>query len=1013
MTDTAWQVLRGLVAWQVGDIPRLPLARARDGGPEEGDWLAAQRLQALVSAFHHGSPLALGWLRARAGGPVQVIAAGQALMGGADGGQVLLTLPAGARGDPLPADGAGAALAQLPCWIRLGGIIEPLAAGIGGPALTGRDQAPRRDQEARPSLEDGLLTAWSGPFGWVVLAEPVSPESLDALTDDVSLAQLRAQQRDDPQSTIAAQRLEARHAELRQAAATGLWRVHLLAGGESPQAAAQLAGLLCASVDLDGLPYVLAPVPGDGSLDKLLDVPSSAAADSPADGGPGLRGQDLPGLRAPFYSSSRMLAAVARPPSREVPGVRFVLRPEFDVTPESIEPVGAPSGTAAAPVPLGIVLDGNRMPAGTLAVPRSSLNRHTFVCGATGAGKSQTVRALLEAATAAGLPWLVVEPAKAEYAAGMAARLPGAEVVRIRPGSADEVAAGISPLEPAPGPGGVRYPLQTHADLVRALFLAAFEPYEPFPQVIAAALTRCYEQAGWDLALGEPMVDGGTPAYPSLGDLQRAAEQVVAEIGYGPDISKDVGGFIKVRLSSLRLGTTGRFFEGGHPLDFAALLERNVVLEIEDVGDDKDKAFLMGMVVVRLAEHLRLHQRQAGPAAPGLRHLTVIEEAHRLLRSAQPGVGQGTAVHAVEMFADLLAEIRAYGEGLIVAEQIPAKLIDDVIKNTAVKVVHRLPAADDRDAVGATMNLTDDQSQYLVTLTPGEAAVFTDGMDYPVLVRMPDGTPREAGPPAELASPARIVAPRSATCGRDCQEVPCTLRDMRAAQRVLRAHPVITLWAEYSVLGHLTAWHMPLPAQELESLMAGLPRRERDCAISHAVDAAVAARVAVISSRVSPAALAGHVTAAIRATIDERSLLCALPSKETVWLAPCYRWAVVLEKLQELHAQNPDAPRHPDSGSWEQTYGRPIPGPTCAAQLHTVSRWYKNDTRDTRECWQVVLGSQEPPALELAVGARRGDPDWNQRLADGLEWFEDVHFPLIYLATSPPDGETPPSEGKS
>jgi uncharacterized protein len=104
------------------------------------------------------------------------------------------------------------------------------------------------------------------------------------------------------------------------------------------------------------------------------------------------------------------------------------------------------------------------------------------------------------------------------------------------------------------------------------------------------------------------------------------------------------------------------------------------------------------------------------------------------------------------MFADLLAEVRAYGEGLVIAEQIPAKLIPDVIKNTAVKIVHRLPAKDDRDAVGATMNLQPAQSAYLVTLRPGEAAVFTDGMDHPLLARMPDGTAREAAP-AVAASP--------------------------------------------------------------------------------------------------------------------------------------------------------------------------------------------------------------------------------------------------------------------
>ncbi len=126
--------------------------------------------------------------------------------------------------------------------------------------------------------------------------------------------------------------------------------------------------------------------------------------------------------------------------------------------------------------------------------------------------------------------------------------------------------------------------------------------------------------------------------------------------------------------------------------------------------------------------------------APGLRHVSVFEEAHRLLRRPEEHRGSGATTHAVEMFAGLLAEIRAYGEGLVIAEQIPAKIIPDAVKNTAVKIVHRLPAADDRETVGATMNMTDAQSRYLVTLPPGQAAVFTDGMDYPVLAAMPDGT---------------------------------------------------------------------------------------------------------------------------------------------------------------------------------------------------------------------------------------------------------------------------------
>src|SRR6266536_1549795 len=783
----AWDALGGLDAYRITEIPRRPEPGPGPAPAEPDDPGRIQRLAALVAAYHAGalppgpsgagtrgdgsSAVAIGWVRHDTDGPVQLLAAGPGLVGSDEGREVFLALPGGARARPLGRGSLTGLMARLPAWRAIGGISDGL--------LPGDERRP--DGRRAPSLEECLLAAWPGPFGWLLVAEPLSAAEIGKLAEELAQREQYATGDSDrfPGRATAARRLSLRHGEMRRGASSGMWRIWLLAGGADTEAATRVAGLVCASADLSGLPYAITPDarPARG-LREALEDPDAA---EPSAGGDAVAAH-------PFCASSELVGVLCRPPEREMPGIRLPLRPDFDVTQETV------AGRAA--ITVGEILDRNRRPAGSLTLPLDSLNRHVFVSGATGSGKSQTVRALLEAATAAGIPWLVVEPAKAEYRL-MAARLAGtggpgaggaamARVVRIRPGESDAIAAGLNPLEPAADGAGRRFPLQTHADLVKALFIATFRSDEPFPQVLSAALTRVYEEAGWDLALGETVAADANPGYPSLTDLQRAAIRVVREIGYSQRITDDVLGFIKVRLSSLRLGTTGRFLEGGHQLDFGALLDGNAVLEIEDVGDDSDKAFLMGTVLIRLAEHLRMASRSGLRGSAGLRHLTVIEEAHRLLRRQETGAPAGAAAHAVEMFAGLLAEIRAYGEGLIIAEQIPDRLVPDVIKNTAVKITHRLPAADDREAVGEA----------------GEAAT---------------------------ATPAAVVRPRSITCGADCASRPCTLRDMRVAQRALDEYPPVRLWTELSVLAHLTGWPMPVPRTALLSLLQMMPSRLRNC----------------------------------------------------------------------------------------------------------------------------------------------------------------------------------------
>jgi DNA helicase HerA-like ATPase len=749
-----------------------------------------------------------------------------------------------------------------------------------------------------------VLTAIMGrPFGWLVVAEPT--DRLDA-----EVAELRGQvtvlrQHDEERFRFDAQLAERRLAELDAFREAGLWTVRVLAGAAAPDELALLAPVLAGAADLGHHPYRLGPARAARSLAEAL---ASAAPGSGA------------GAGVPFRATAGVLTALAGLPRREVPGLRVLDTGYFDLTSETEARADPADRPAALPLSLGAILDARDQPAGEFRVPLPTLNRHALVTGATGAGKSQTVRHLLVQLARAGLPWLVIEPVKSEYWR-LAGQLAGEglddSVTVVNPADPGSIPLSVSPLAPEPG-----YPVQAHIDMVRALFLAAFDADEPFPQIIAQALQQVYEANGWDVVTGGRMAGAvAEPAVPTLAQLERAALAVIEAAGYGRELQADVRGFVGVRLRSLRIGSAGRFFEGGHPVDIASLLRRNMVLAIEDVANDEDKAFLMGTLVIRIVEHLRLGARAGG--TDGLRHVIVLEEAHRLLRARREG---RASAHAVELFAAMLAEIRAYGEGLVIAEQIPAKLISDAIKNTALKVMHRLPAADDRALVGAAMNLDGDQSRQVVSLEPGVAAVFADGMDRPIRVRvpyagdreraLPGGTDAAAAPggPAPVVALGAVAAPgavggpamppvlgcRSAACGPLCTaERPCTLREIRAADLLAApgapAEAWLRVWAETLVLAFLTGRGLPAVPARLRQRWEELGERLRECLLATVIDRVVGARAPALRASYDPAQLAATAAGVARRALSQ----AAGPGARIGpgWVIPQVRWLHELERV--------------------------------------------------------------------------------------------------------------------
>jgi hypothetical protein len=873
------------------------------GGTADRDY--ASVLPAALNAAAHRRPFIAGWLSRGGGAPLELITnagplpqAAPALPGA--GGQAPpeleparpqqleeLLFPWGARGQAI----SGSVLADLDrlvwgaCPGRPAPVLpaDPADSGRGGGSgwsgaaarsSRGRGQRGRDgDPGQLPTLfESALQTLMGRPFGWLIVADPT--DVMDAEIEDLR-AQLNVLRRyEEEHARHDVERAERRLAELDAYREGGLWEVRVLAGASSEQELGLIAPVLVGAADLRAHPYRLRSAE---AAHDFADALAAKLAD-PRDGS-----------AVPFAATAGALAALTGLPRGEVPGIRVLDAGSFDVTSEMSD---GPS------IDLGVILDGQDRAVGQFRVPLATLNRHAFVAGATGSGKSQTVRHILEQLTSAGVSWLAIEPVKSEYAA-MAGRIEGAgQVTVINPADPAAVPMSVNPLAPEPG-----YPVQAHIDMVRALFLAAFDAREPFPQIMSQALQRAYADCGWDAVTGAGRPGAvSPPAVPTLARLESAALEVIQDVGYGQELQADVRGFVGVRLRSLRTGSAGRFFEGGHPADIGALLRRNVVLAIEDVANDEDKAFLIGTLIIRIVEHLRMRAK-TGPAE-GLRHVIVIEEAHRLLRADR----EGASAHAVELFASLLAEIRAYGEGIVIAEQIPSKLVPDVVKNTALKVLHRLPASDDRQVVGAAMNLDEDQSRQVVSLRPGIAAVFADGMDRPLRIRVPFGGNRERAESgaAQSAHPP-VRGRRSAACGPTCTAGrACTLLEIRSAD-LLAAAPDdawLRVWAEALVLAHLTNRALPRVPAALRQRWLELDARLRECLLATALDRPLAGRATAVGAVYDPQRFAASCAATARRLLDGGKGAGTAPGAD--WVIPQLQWLHEIERACPLNGPQPD-----------------------------------------------------------------------------------------------------------
>lgn len=420
-----------------------------------------------------------------------------------------------------------------------------------------------------------------------------------------------------------------------------------------------------------------------------------------------------------FYSSKE-LSLIAGLPRKEVNGLKVTKQVEFglNTTDEKMK----------EPLELGnLVQSGKILENSEVNIDKKDLNKHIFVAGVTGTGKTTTCqRILLES----GMPFLVVEPAKTEYRI-MKLSKKTEDMVIFTLGQDNIAPFRLNPFEFFPHES-----LTSRVDMIKAAIEASFDMEAAIPQLIESTIYECYKDYGWNVNTNKntkfenPFADD-VYAFPTFNDILKKVDAVAEKQGFDEKLKKDYIGSIKARLQSLTLGSKGLMLNTPRSIDFVGLLDKKVVLEIEEVKNTGEKSFVMGLIMTNLREALRAKYKEN----KHFKHITLIEEAHRLLSKFEPGDSVNKK-QGVEIFADMLAEVRKYGESLIIADQIPNKLTPEVLKNTNTKIIHKLFAEDDKESVGNTMILEKEQKEFLSSLPTGRAVVFSQGWSKAVQVQI-------------------------------------------------------------------------------------------------------------------------------------------------------------------------------------------------------------------------------------------------------------------------------------
>lgn len=409
-------------------------------------------------------------------------------------------------------------------------------------------------------------------------------------------------------------------------------------------------------------------------------------------------------------------------PLKSVPGISVVdSSPEFSLNEQKIS-------DGEKTIAMGKMLYGGSQTSMDFKIPVNQLSRHTLLSGINGTGKTNTVQAILNGID--GIPFLVIEPAKTEYVdwAIEYNKTHKNNPIDIYIPGCKKYKNGYIPHQLHLNPFEIIWLNQdqepnvlSHIDRLKSTFAAAFPMYDILPVLMEDLIYAIYQNKSTDWLNQEPIFDDTMP--PTLNSMSICVDKVIGSRGYEERVESNMKACLNTRIDSLKRGWKGDMLNVVHSTSWKNLFGKPCVINLSYVGDDVDKSFFMALILQFLYEY-RSAQAECGLIdfnANTCKHLTIIEEAHRVMAKCDnPELPQ---YKSAMMFSNMLSEIRAYGEGMFLVDQVPTRLIPDAIKNTNLKITHRLVAEDDCKAIGESMGLSKEQRKVIAKLLTGQCIV--------------------------------------------------------------------------------------------------------------------------------------------------------------------------------------------------------------------------------------------------------------------------------------------------